>query len=246
MGPSVTCRPASSTTSPSGISLSGRREIREKYAKKKTLFIPNQLNLSNLPQGPPVLIWNGVDHGERGAAHDKHHLRWRQGGGGPGGQGEVHCTPLHCIILHCSALHSTALHCTSLHCTAPSCRYYTCSGVASGVALGDTWPVPPCFEDRTTPGLAGLEGREELGVAEEWSFTEQRTQSSQEYTAFNNIVDNRDWSSSNPNFIKHQCPMLNCLRNSKKEIFEYRRKNIETRVLVRYCPAESQSQPSGL
>ena len=23
------------------------------------------------------------------------------------------------------------------------------SGVASGVALGDTFPVPPCFEDRT-------------------------------------------------------------------------------------------------
>lgn len=28
--------------------------------------------------------------------------------------------------------------------------FYACEGVASGVALGNTWPVPPCFEDRTT------------------------------------------------------------------------------------------------
>ena len=28
--------------------------------------------------------------------------------------------------------------------------YYKCEGVQSGVAMGDTYPVPPCFEDRTT------------------------------------------------------------------------------------------------
>ena len=28
-----------------------------------------------------------------------------------------------------------------------------CSGVASGVAIGDTSPVPPCFEDRTNTKL---------------------------------------------------------------------------------------------
>lgn len=28
--------------------------------------------------------------------------------------------------------------------------YYLCEGVASGVATGNTWPVPPCFEDQTT------------------------------------------------------------------------------------------------
>ena len=28
-------------------------------------------------------------------------------------------------------------------------RYHTCEGVAGGVALGDTFPVPPCFEDKT-------------------------------------------------------------------------------------------------
>lgn len=27
--------------------------------------------------------------------------------------------------------------------------YFTCEGVSSGVALGNTWPVPPCFEDKT-------------------------------------------------------------------------------------------------
>lgn len=27
--------------------------------------------------------------------------------------------------------------------------YYYCEGVASGVATGATWPVPPCFEDKT-------------------------------------------------------------------------------------------------
>ena len=31
-------------------------------------------------------------------------------------------------------------------------RYHTCSGVESGVATGDTWPVPPCFQDSTGPG----------------------------------------------------------------------------------------------
>ena len=29
-------------------------------------------------------------------------------------------------------------------------EWHTCSGVQSGVATGDTWPVPHCFEDRTT------------------------------------------------------------------------------------------------
>jgi len=28
-------------------------------------------------------------------------------------------------------------------------RYHSCEGVGSGVALGDTYPVPPCFEDMT-------------------------------------------------------------------------------------------------
>ena len=28
--------------------------------------------------------------------------------------------------------------------------YYECKGIAGGVAIGDTWPVPPCFEDKTT------------------------------------------------------------------------------------------------
>lgn len=27
--------------------------------------------------------------------------------------------------------------------------FYDCEGVAGGIATGDTWPVPPCFEDRT-------------------------------------------------------------------------------------------------
>ena len=27
--------------------------------------------------------------------------------------------------------------------------YHLCSGVAGGVARGDTSPVPPCFEDQT-------------------------------------------------------------------------------------------------
>ena len=27
--------------------------------------------------------------------------------------------------------------------------YYKCEHVTSGVATGATWPVPPCFEDRT-------------------------------------------------------------------------------------------------
>jgi len=31
--------------------------------------------------------------------------------------------------------------------------YHTCTGVASGVAIGDTSPVPPCFEDRTNTKL---------------------------------------------------------------------------------------------
>lgn len=28
-------------------------------------------------------------------------------------------------------------------------KYHTCGGVESGVALGDTYPVPPCFQDKT-------------------------------------------------------------------------------------------------
>ena len=28
-------------------------------------------------------------------------------------------------------------------------RYHTCDGVETGLALGDTSPVPPCFQDRT-------------------------------------------------------------------------------------------------
>ena len=28
--------------------------------------------------------------------------------------------------------------------------YYKCEGVQSGVAMGDTYPVPPCFQDQTT------------------------------------------------------------------------------------------------
>jgi polygalacturonase len=32
--------------------------------------------------------------------------------------------------------------------------YYYCEGVKDGVATGTTWPVPPCFEDRTDKALA--------------------------------------------------------------------------------------------
>eukprot|EP01052_Picozoa_sp_SAG31_P043274 SAG31_NODE_7156_length_1771_cov_7.286483_2_plen_96_part_00 len=32
--------------------------------------------------------------------------------------------------------------------------YYVCEGVQNGVATGDTYPVPPCFEDRTDRALA--------------------------------------------------------------------------------------------
>ena len=28
-------------------------------------------------------------------------------------------------------------------------QYHTCDGVQTGLALGDTNPVPPCFQDRT-------------------------------------------------------------------------------------------------
>lgn len=28
-------------------------------------------------------------------------------------------------------------------------KYYYCKGVSSGIAKGDTWPVPPCFKDQT-------------------------------------------------------------------------------------------------
>jgi len=28
-------------------------------------------------------------------------------------------------------------------------KYYACKGVESGIALGDTYPVPPCFQDLT-------------------------------------------------------------------------------------------------
>jgi len=31
-------------------------------------------------------------------------------------------------------------------------NYYTCSGVETGEARGDTWPVPPCFVDNTEGG----------------------------------------------------------------------------------------------
>lgn len=29
-------------------------------------------------------------------------------------------------------------------------QYYACKGVKNGIATGDTWPVPPCFQDKTT------------------------------------------------------------------------------------------------
>jgi hypothetical protein len=32
--------------------------------------------------------------------------------------------------------------------------YYLCENVVGGVATGATWPVPPCFEDRTTTTTA--------------------------------------------------------------------------------------------
>ena len=28
-------------------------------------------------------------------------------------------------------------------------RYLRCEGVESGLALGDTYPIPPCFQDKT-------------------------------------------------------------------------------------------------
>ena len=30
--------------------------------------------------------------------------------------------------------------------------YFVCKGVEGGIATGATWPVPPCFLDRTTAG----------------------------------------------------------------------------------------------
>ena len=33
--------------------------------------------------------------------------------------------------------------------------YLSCDGVSHGVATGNTWPIPPCFTDRTTPAAAG-------------------------------------------------------------------------------------------
>ena len=30
-------------------------------------------------------------------------------------------------------------------------EYYKCSGVDTGIALGDTHPVPDCLKDKTTP-----------------------------------------------------------------------------------------------
>jgi hypothetical protein len=33
-------------------------------------------------------------------------------------------------------------------------NYYKCEGVKSGVATGNTWPVPPCFEDQTSGATA--------------------------------------------------------------------------------------------
>jgi len=38
-------------------------------------------------------------------------------------------------------------------------QYFRCESVAGGVALGDTWPVPPCFTDKTN--RAEEEGEEE-------------------------------------------------------------------------------------
>ena len=36
-----------------------------------------------------------------------------------------------------------------LNATSPELEsYHTCEGVESGVALGDTYPVPPCFKVR--------------------------------------------------------------------------------------------------
>ena len=32
--------------------------------------------------------------------------------------------------------------------------YFVCEGVEGGIATGATWPVPPCFLDRTTAGAA--------------------------------------------------------------------------------------------
>ena len=34
-------------------------------------------------------------------------------------------------------------------------EYYACEGVSNAVAIGHTWPVPRCFEDRTTKGDLG-------------------------------------------------------------------------------------------
>ena len=35
--------------------------------------------------------------------------------------------------------------------------YYVCEGIEDGVAMGSTWPVPPCFIDRTTRQLTSPE-----------------------------------------------------------------------------------------
>ena len=32
-------------------------------------------------------------------------------------------------------------------------KYRSCEGVASGIATGDTYPVPPCFEDKTNSNV---------------------------------------------------------------------------------------------
>ena len=34
--------------------------------------------------------------------------------------------------------------------------YYYCKGVATGVAKGGTWPVPPCFKDETDRSSAAM------------------------------------------------------------------------------------------
>ena len=35
-------------------------------------------------------------------------------------------------------------------------KYYYCKGVSSGIAKGDTWPVPPCFEDQTNNAVESV------------------------------------------------------------------------------------------
>lgn len=72
----------------------------------------------------------------------------------------VELQPGDAVFFHSNLLHTSAQNVPMTNITFDGVRvlgaqsdqrasYHTCTGVASGVALGDTFPVPPCFEDKT-------------------------------------------------------------------------------------------------